>query len=93
MRIPIVTLRHRQNRGCCSQYVSMLWNSLGVVVVVVLLPLLAKTHQSAEYVFTHFETDNAHRVGVQNPWWVAATGRSAPFVINIINVFYHQYVL
>ncbi|MEW5314028.1 MAG: hypothetical protein WDW38_005556 [Sanguina aurantia] len=76
-------LHTRSPRWCaCVQdgpphgYVSMLWNSLGVVVVVVLLPLLAKTHQSAAYVFTHFETDNAHRVGVQNPWWVGAAAQA-----------------
>lgn len=36
--------------------ISMWWQVIGGVVIVIMLPLVAKTTQPASYVFTHFET-------------------------------------
>ena len=34
---------------------AVVWNVAGVLTVIIMLPILARTHQSASFVFTHFE--------------------------------------
>ena len=53
--------------SAAAQYVSILWNSVGVLLVVLLLPLAAPTHQSATWVFTHFDAAGAQAAGIQSP--------------------------
>ncbi|XP_031385665.1 amino-acid permease BAT1-like isoform X2 [Punica granatum] len=38
------------------------WNLLGVVVLMILIPSVAKQKASAEFVFTHFNTDNGEGI-------------------------------
>ncbi|KAK8561543.1 hypothetical protein V6N12_048609 [Hibiscus sabdariffa] len=39
------------------------WNLLGVVVLMILIPTVATQRASAEFVFTHFNTDNGEGIG------------------------------
>ena len=39
----------------------------GVLLLVVVLPAIAPVHQSASWVFTHFERAQAESVGITNP--------------------------
>ncbi|KAL4351407.1 hypothetical protein GQ457_06G005170 [Hibiscus cannabinus] len=39
------------------------WNLLGVVVLMILIPMVATQRASAEFVFTHFNTDNGEGIG------------------------------
>ncbi|XP_044488024.1 amino-acid permease BAT1-like [Mangifera indica] len=40
-----------------------LWNLLGVVVLMILIPTVATERASAKFVFTHFNTDNGDGIG------------------------------
>jgi hypothetical protein len=50
----------------CNQAGGVL-NLVGAVLLAVVVPAVAVTRQSAEYVFTHFETTHAEAVGITHP--------------------------
>ncbi|KAK1300580.1 hypothetical protein QJS10_CPB13g00696 [Acorus calamus] len=60
--------------------ISIWWQVIGGMVIVIMLPLVAKTTQSASYVFTHFET--APSTGVT----------SKPYAV-ILSILVSQYSL
>ncbi|GLJ24600.1 hypothetical protein SUGI_0470290 [Cryptomeria japonica] len=60
--------------------ISIWWQVIGGAVIVVLLPLVAKTTQSASYVFTHFETSESTGI------------RSKPYAV-ILSFLVSQYSL
>jgi len=39
---------------------------LGITVLAVIVPAMATQHQSAKFVFTHFETPEAYEEGIVN---------------------------
>lgn len=48
------------------------WNVVGVFVLMILIPLVAKEKASAEFVFTHFNTDNGN--GINNRAYIFVLG-------------------
>ncbi|KAL8142023.1 hypothetical protein V2J09_015055 [Rumex salicifolius] len=48
------------------------WNILGVFVLMILVPTVAKERASTEYVFTHFNTDNGD--GIHNKVYIFCLG-------------------
>ncbi|TVU34714.1 hypothetical protein EJB05_16561 [Eragrostis curvula] len=48
------------------------WNTAGVFVLVILIPMVAKERASLEFIFTHFNTENG--MGVSNKVYILAMG-------------------
>ncbi|GJN16763.1 hypothetical protein PR202_gb03784 [Eleusine coracana subsp. coracana] len=48
------------------------WNTTGVFVLVVLIPVVAKERASMEFIFTHFNTDND--LGIRHKAYILAMG-------------------
>jgi hypothetical protein len=44
-----------------------MWNLVGAVVLMIILPSVATSHQPASYVFGHFERAQAESIGITNP--------------------------
>jgi hypothetical protein len=51
----------------CLQEFAGMWNLVGAVVLMIVLPAVAVSHQPASYVFGHFETAQAEAIGITNP--------------------------
>lgn len=48
------------------------WNAVGVFVLVILIPAVAKERASVEFIFTHFNTDNG--MGIRDKAYILAVG-------------------
>ncbi|CAO1947220.1 unnamed protein product [Urochloa humidicola] len=48
------------------------WNAAGIVVLVILIPAVAKERASLEFIFTHFNTDNG--MGIHSKPYILAVG-------------------
>uniref|UniRef100_A0A8R7PXB7 Amino-acid permease BAT1-like protein n=1 Tax=Triticum urartu TaxID=4572 RepID=A0A8R7PXB7_TRIUA len=48
------------------------WNVAGILVLVILIPAVAKERASVEFIFTHFNTDNG--MGIHNKAYILAVG-------------------
>lgn len=55
-----------------------IWNLVGAVVLTIVLPAMATSHQPASYVFGHFETAQAESAGITNPVYVVCLGLLLP---------------
>ena len=56
-------------------HVAVVWNILGTLTLIILLPSIAKEHQTAKFVFTHFARDSpAYAV---SDWYVKLKAVSA----------------
>ncbi|KAH9757161.1 Amino acid permease [Citrus sinensis] len=74
--------------------ISFWWQVIGGGVVIVMLPLVARTTQPASYVFTHFETSPGSTGVSSIPYAVILTGPVAILAsIALISVFGWAYIL
>ncbi|KAF8646980.1 hypothetical protein HU200_065493 [Digitaria exilis] len=53
-------------------YLGAFWNAAGIVVLVILIPSVAKERASAHFIFTHFNTDDG--MGIQDKAYILAMG-------------------
>jgi amino acid transporter len=61
----------------CTQAGGM-FHLAGVLLLVLIVPLMAKEHQPASWVFGHFETAQAESVGITNYFNIAILGLLLP---------------